>query len=247
MDLTALHDPGFGSAHAILGPMTSGKSDELMRRLDRFRRMRNASVHMYKPRLVDEASLFPGMVHSRTGAQWPATVVSTSLEILNDVIGKREEIGKNKIVVIGVDEAQFVVQLAVLLEIAKDRRILTSIQLAPEKAQLISSWTMIVFFAALDGTFEQKPWPEISNAIPHCLSIEKLRAVCVCCQLREAPFSRREILSEQLVLIEQEDAGTNGKAEKYVASCAACLTHAGRRCCDLKEILVAPATKGPSQ
>lgn len=146
MDLTALHDPGFGSAHAILGPMTSGKSDELVRRIDRFRRMRNAVVRVYKPRLVDEAaSLFQGKVHSRTGAECAATVVGTAHEIVTDIISKREEIGKNKIVVVGIDEAQFILQLDQLLEFANDRKSWTWTWM-PAVAEYLNSWTMIVFF-----------------------------------------------------------------------------------------------------
>ena len=74
---------------------------------------------------------------------------------------------------------------------------------------------MVVIIAALDGTFEQKPFPNIANLIPHAESVVKLTSVCMSC-LKQAAFTRRLDETDKRV----EVIGHN---DIYAASCRRCL------------------------
>lgn len=71
----------------------------------------------------------------------------------------------------------------------------------------------IVVIAALDGTFERKPFGNIINLIPMAEKVSKLCAVCVYCT-KEAAFTKRIVESRQIQLI--------GGAEMYKPVCRQC-------------------------
>jgi thymidine kinase len=71
----------------------------------------------------------------------------------------------------------------------------------------------IVVVAALDGTYDRKPWPSVSELIPLSESVIKLTAICHSCGA-EAPFSRRIVASLATTLI--------GDKDKYEAACRRC-------------------------
>ena len=54
---------------------------------------------------------------------------------------------------------------------------------------------IIVMVAALDGTFQRKPFGNIINLLPVAEKVTKLTAVCVYCA-NEASFTQRVIESE---------------------------------------------------
>lgn len=59
---------------------------------------------------------------------------------------------------------------------------------------------VIVMVAALDGTFQRKPFGNIINLLPVAEKVTKLTAVCVYCS-NEASFTQRVIESEEIELI----------------------------------------------
>ncbi len=69
-----------------------------------------------------------------------------------------------------------------------------------------------MIIAALDGTYERKPFDNVSALIPLAERITKLHALCKCG--REAPFSKRIVSSEETILI--------GGEESYQPACRAC-------------------------
>lgn len=71
----------------------------------------------------------------------------------------------------------------------------------------------IVIVAALDGTFERKPFQTIVDLIPLCKKIYKLSAICSCCG-EEAAFTRR--------LTQQKEMEIIGSSELYQAACESC-------------------------
>ena len=71
----------------------------------------------------------------------------------------------------------------------------------------------IVVVAALDGTFERKPFGNIINLIPLAEMVTKLSAVCVYCT-REAAFTKRVVENKEVQLI--------GGAEMYKPVCRVC-------------------------
>ena len=71
----------------------------------------------------------------------------------------------------------------------------------------------IVLVAALDATYERKPFENIANLIPLAENVTKLSAVCTQCG-REASFSKRTSNETGLEVI--------GGADKYIAACRKC-------------------------
>lgn len=59
---------------------------------------------------------------------------------------------------------------------------------------------IIVMVAALDGTFQRKPFGNIINLLPVAEKVTKLTAVCVYCS-NEAAFTQRIIESQEIELI----------------------------------------------
>lgn len=59
---------------------------------------------------------------------------------------------------------------------------------------------IIVLVAALDGTFQRKPFGNIINLLPMAEKVTKLTAVCVYCA-QEASFTQRIIESQEVELI----------------------------------------------
>lgn len=71
----------------------------------------------------------------------------------------------------------------------------------------------IVIVAALDGTFQRKPFGNILSLVPLAESVVKLSAICMQCYM-EAAFSKRTGTEQELVVI--------GGADKYQAVCRRC-------------------------
>lgn len=71
----------------------------------------------------------------------------------------------------------------------------------------------IVIVAALDGTFQRKPFGKVLNLIPLSETVTKLSAVCVLCQ-DDAAFSVR--------LSNETAVEVIGGADKYIAVCRTC-------------------------
>ena len=96
--------------------------------------------------------------------------------------------------VVGIDEGQFFEDIV-------------------EFCQQAANLGKIVLVAALDGTFERKPFGNIINLIPLAEKVNKLCAVCVYCT-SEAAFTKRIIESKEIQLI--------GGDEMYKPVCRAC-------------------------
>jgi len=146
---------------AITGPMFSGKSQELIRRLGR---MKYADIEtlIIKPKSDTRESL---EIVSRDGSKMSAIEVQSAKEIL-DVISKNHR-------VIGIDEAQFFDHdlIDVVLELVRNgRRVIVS---------------------GLDLTFDEKPFEPMASIIALASPVDKLTAICMKCHKREAVRSQR--------------------------------------------------------
>jgi len=71
----------------------------------------------------------------------------------------------------------------------------------------------IVLVAALDGTFQRLPFPEMLALVPLAEAVTKLQAVCMVC-FQEAAFSKR--------ITEEAGVEVIGGADKYMAVCRRC-------------------------
>lgn len=195
-----------GSIHLISGPMFSGKTSELTRRL-RVARAAKLECLLVRPPVDTrwgEDDKSEGVL-VRTHAAQTLTEADDVTLIRAATLAEARKIAKKMGVfrVVGIDEGQFMPDLTKGCELW-----------AAEGARVI--------VAALDGTYEQTEFNSVSSLYPHCEEVVKLVAVCMRCHERWAPFTARKFL---------KDAGRASKghidiggADKYEAVCRKCLT-----------------------
>lgn len=168
--------PGRGWIEAICGPMFSGKSEELIRRLRRAVIARKR-VQVFKPAIDTRFSQTEIVTHG--AAKMAAEAVSTPAEILRRVDPRTE--------VIGIDEANFL------------GRDLTEVvnRLADEGKQVI--------VAGLDTDYMGRPFSPMPELLAIAELITKTLAICVRCGY-PANHTQRLVPSTDLVLIGAADA-----------------------------------------
>ncbi|XP_062869123.1 thymidine kinase, cytosolic [Trichomycterus rosablanca] len=171
-----------GQIQVIFGPMFSGKSTELMRRVRRFQIAQYTCLVIKYAK--DTRYSDKGMAtHDRN------TMEAVPASCLRDVWSLAQQA-----CVIGIDEGQFFPD---------------TVEFCEEMANM--GKTVIV--AALDGTFQRKPFGNILNLVPLAESVVKLNAVCMQCY-REAAYTKRLGAEKEVEVI--------GGADKYHAVCRAC-------------------------
>eukprot|EP00088_Acartia_fossae_P026863 TRINITY_DN27634_c0_g1_i6.p1 TRINITY_DN27634_c0_g1~~TRINITY_DN27634_c0_g1_i6.p1 ORF type:complete len:238 (+),score=44.80 TRINITY_DN27634_c0_g1_i6:35-715(+) len=170
-----------GQIQLILGPMFSGKSTELIRRLKRYQVAKYdvLIVKYAKDVRYDEYGI---ATHDR---QTLPAVAATNLAELTDMAAKFD--------VIGIDEGQFFPDIGWAEDMANNGK--------------------VVLIAALDGTYQRKPFQNIMNLVPLAENVSKLNAVCMHC-FGEASFTKRTSDEDSLEVI--------GGADKYMAACRVC-------------------------
>lgn len=184
-----------GRVELILGPMFSGKTTELMRRIKRHT-VAQRSCMLVKYAQDNRYSVEEAATHDKH------TFPATPTESLYSIIDLALEFD-----CIGIDEGQFFPDLSVFCEDMANR-----------------GKTVIV--AALDGTFQRKPFEDVMQLVPLAEDVSKLSAVCMSCH-KDAAFSKRLGTEKEVQVI--------GGADKYIAVC--------RECYFLKETPV-PSQKG---
>ena len=171
-----------GEIQLITGCMFAGKSTELLRRVEIYESAKNKVLCVKYSHDIR---------YSETGIcthdkQHKKATVCLDLLHLEDVVLCNYD-------VIAIDEGQFF-------------------------AGLISfciKWSTmgkVILVAALDGTFEKKPFGEVCNLMPLCDNVVKLFAKCFC--KRNASFSKRIIQDSNEIVI--------GGSDKYIAVCRNC-------------------------
>lgn len=170
-----------GQIQVILGPMFSGKSTELMRRI---RRYQIADQDCLVIKYAKDTRYSKEFVSTHDHQTIPAIKATKLLSI--------KTVGQFS--VIGVDEGQFFDDIV-------------------EFCEAMANCGKIVVVAALDGTFERKPFGSILNLIPLSESVVKLSAVCNTC-FREAAFTKR--------ISEETEVEVIGGCDKYLAVCRRC-------------------------
>ena len=160
-----------GWIEVIVGPMFSGKSEELIRRLRRAE-IGKQRVQIFKP-VIDQRYSKNGIV-SHSGLEIPSELVSTGAEILEKVAPRTE--------VVGIDEAQFlgetiVADCARLAELGKR-----------------------VIVAGLDTDFMGRPFEPMPRLLAVAEEITKLLAICMRCG-NPAVHTQRIVASEELIVV----------------------------------------------
>ena len=160
-----------GWIEVICGPMFSGKSEELIRRLRRAMIARKR-VQVFKPAIDTRYS--NDEIVSHADVRMKSEVVSQPPEILARLDWRTE--------VVGIDEANFLGQD--LIEVAN--------QLADSGKQVI--------IAGLDTDFMGRPFPPIPELLAHAESITKTLAICMRCG-NPAKHTQRLVESEALIVV----------------------------------------------
>lgn len=160
-----------GWIEVICGPMFSGKSEELMRRLRRAMIARKR-VQVFKPSIDTRYSLDEIVSHG--DIRMKSEVVKTAPEILTRLDWRTQ--------VVGMDEANFLGPE--LVEIAN--------QLADTGKQVI--------IAGLDTDYMGRPFPPMPNLLTLAESITKTLAICMRCG-NPAKHTQRLVESDDLIVV----------------------------------------------
>ncbi len=143
---------GHGYIEAVVGPMYSGKSEELIRRLKRAK-IAKQEVIVFKPCIDNRYSKEDVVSHS--GISIRAIAINHTEEIHKYITDETQ--------VVGIDEVQFFDEgiVAVALELA-DKGIR-------------------VIAAGLDLDFKAEPFGPVPDLLARAEFVDKLQAVCVKC------------------------------------------------------------------
>lgn len=165
-----------GWLEVICGPMFSGKSEELIRRVTRSKIAR-IPVQVFKPQLDNRYAEAEVVSHSHWKVE--ALPVASSTEMIRAISDQTE--------VIGVDEGQFFDEG--LLEVA-DNLATTGIQ---------------VIVAGLDTDFLRRPFEPIPSLCDRAEYVTKMLAVCHRCG-GPALYTQRIVQSDDLVVLGAQDS-----------------------------------------
>jgi thymidine kinase len=166
--------PTPGRIEVIVGPMFSGKSEELIRRLKRARIARQR-VACYKPDI--DLRYHRSSIASHSWQTHDAVTV-TNVEHLKAALFPQ----LNEIDVIGIDEAQFFDDMII-----------------PLTVELVHLGKRILI-AGLDTTFNAEPFGPIPALMAISDEVSKLSAVCMVCG-SPAIHTQRLGQSQELVLV----------------------------------------------
>jgi len=164
-----------GWVEVICGPMFSGKSEELIRRLRRAEIARQR-VQIFKP-LIDQRYSQAEIV-SHSDLRIASDLVTSAVEILERVDPRTE--------VIGIDEGQFLGDELV------------------DICQKLANMGKRVIVAGLDTDFMGRPFAPIPHLLSIAEEITKLLAICVRCG-NPAKHTQRLIGSEELIVVGAQD------------------------------------------
>jgi len=163
-----------GRIEVIAGPMFSGKSEELIRRLKRARIARQ-HVACYKPDI--DLRYHRTAIASHSEQTHEASTVANTAQLKAELLPRLDEID-----IIGIDEVQFF-----------DPAIL------PLAVELVHQGKRLIL-AGLDTTFAAEPFGPVPNLMAIADEVTKLSAVCMVCG-QPAIHTQRLGQSQELVVV----------------------------------------------
>jgi thymidine kinase len=165
-----------GWIEVIVGPMFSGKSEELIRRVTRYHLAR-VPTQTFKPALDTRYAVGEVVSHSRMSTE--AIPVATSEDLLKSV--------DDRTVVVGVDEGQFF-----------DDGL-------TEVAELLAGAGKNIIIAGLDLDYLGRPFEPIPSLMLRAEYVTKTLAVCHRCG-GPGLFTQRVVQSDELVVLGATDS-----------------------------------------
>lgn len=164
-----------GWIELICGPMFSGKSEELIRRLRRAE-IAQQRVQIFKPAIDNRYAEREIVSHSEL--RIPADLISGGAEILERTDARTE--------VIGVDEAHFL-----------DNGLVSA-------AQQLANMGKRVIIAGVDVDFLGQPFEQVQQLMTAAEEVTKLLAICARCG-NPAKHSQRLVSSGERILVGASD------------------------------------------
>lgn len=149
------------SLELIFGPMFSGKTTELIRRVERHQIAKRKCAFV---KHTIDTRYSENRIIAHSGRERMSTFVQASFDTLT--LNNLMEYD-----VIAIDEGQFFPDIV-------------------ESCEFLANKGKIIIVAALDGTFHRKPFGRILELVPLAESIVKLNSVCMRC-FRDAAFTKR--------------------------------------------------------
>jgi len=150
-----------GRLELIIGPMFSGKMEELLRRARRHK-IAGQNVLLIKHSSDDRYSV--DAVSTHNGQQMPCITTNNLFAVIDKSVN-----------VILVDETQF----------------FGTEQVYKFYYEMVVCRHCILICAGLDAKFNMDPFPSVLQLIPWAENIVKLTAICMECRTSEASFSKR--------------------------------------------------------
>ena len=162
-----------GKLELIIGPMFSGKSTELIRRIRLLQKI-DKKVLVVKPSIDNRFSIDKLTTHNFDSVE-------------SNVYQKLSDISDNTISqyhTIVIDEGQFFPDLKEIV------------------IRWVDNHNINIIIGGLDGDFKRNPIGQILELIPHSDKCIKLSSLCsICKDGTEAPFSFRTVNSNDTVLV----------------------------------------------
>ena len=165
-----------GWIEVVVGPMFSGKSEELIRRLRRAEIARQR-VQIFKPAI--DARFAANEIVSHSGLGIPSDNVSKASEVLEKLQPRTE--------VVGIDEAQFLGEEVV------------------DVCTKLANLGKRVIVAGLDTDYRGRPFEPMPRLLAIAEEITKLLAICVRCG-NPAVHTQRLVESEELIVVGASDS-----------------------------------------
>lgn len=175
----------------IMGPMFSGKTSELIRLVDR-KRITGKTCLIIKN--IKDSRYDTKNITTHSQICYKQCDVIHLIELTHEFI--IDIIRLKKYDVVAIDEGHFFPNLEKYCSVLANNQI-------------------DVIVSALDGSFEQKIFSEISNLIPNAETIIKLTAICMICKESDASFTIRTIESTEQILV--------GGFDIYQSVCRKCM------------------------
>lgn len=163
-----------GWIEVICGPMFAGKSEELLRKLNRLKYC-DAHYLLFTPKIDTRSTKY---AKSRDGRKISSIIVSNSIEIIKHL--KKE---KRKINIVAIDEVQFF-----------DKNL-------PAVCNYLANKKYIVIAAGLDMDFNGKPFPTMMELLVTAEKITKLKAICSICGAEASFTERTNVNSKKKIII----------------------------------------------
>jgi thymidine kinase len=187
------------SLDIIFGPMFSGKTTELVRRLTI---LAEAGLKViYVNSVLDSRDNVVSTHNHSTIALNVASLHGIKTDKLFDLKDSVKDFD-----VIGIDESQFFSDL-------KSFCLYTTETLRKK-----------VLIAGLNGDFKREEFGQINSLIPYCDTITKLYPFCMSCSKKK--ILRAALFSKRIQLENQSEAQIQiGASEAYIAVCRECYTH----------------------